>query len=267
MSSEKGNRYLRVLVHLFEKHYVEGSHEVVFAREEIAESCESLGIKLPKNIGDILYSFRYRNAFPSSITDKAPPGKVWQLVTIRRATYAFKAVSAIDLEPDPELERIHIPDATPGLISQHAMTSEQALLARVRYNRLIDIFTGVVCHSLQNHVRATVGDGIQIETDEIYLGIDGTGRRFVIPVEAKGGSDRLSTVQINQDLALAREKFPGLRVLLVGVQFANDGDVCMFLFEPEDSGDEAALIRQARYHLSPPESPAEEIFAKILNRN
>ena len=54
------------------------------------------------------------------------------------------------------LVQAKVPDATPGIVAQYALSDEQALLARVRYNRLIDIFTGVTCYSLQNHLRTTV---------------------------------------------------------------------------------------------------------------
>lgn len=37
-------------------------------------------------------------------------------------------------------------------------TDEQALLTRARYNRLIDVFTGLTCYSVQNHLRTTVNN-------------------------------------------------------------------------------------------------------------
>ena len=42
-----------------------------------------------------------------------------------------------------------------------------ALLAKVRYNRLVDIFIGITCYSLQNHLRTTVRSIGQVEIDEI----------------------------------------------------------------------------------------------------
>lgn len=63
-----------------------------------------------------------------------------------------------------------VPDATPGIVAKYAFNDEQALLAKVRYNRLVDIFTGVTCYSLQNHLRTTVSEIGQVETDEIYVG-------------------------------------------------------------------------------------------------
>ena len=88
---------------------------------------------------------------------------------------------------------------------------EQALLAKVRYNRLLDIFLGVATYSLQNHLRTTVAGLGQVEIDEIYVAIDKRGRQYVLPVQAKGGNDRLSTVQTRQDMACCAEKFPPTR--------------------------------------------------------
>ena len=48
-----------------------------------------------------------------------------------------------------------IPDGTPSIVRKYSISDEQALLAIVRYNRLIDIFLGVTCYSLQNHLRTT----------------------------------------------------------------------------------------------------------------
>ena len=75
-----------------------------------------------------------------------------------------------------------IPDATPSIVEKYALDDEQALLTKLRYNRLIDIFTGVTCYSLQNHLRTTVPGIGQVETDEIYVGVDKLGRQFVFPV-------------------------------------------------------------------------------------
>jgi hypothetical protein len=68
-----------------------------------------------------------------------------------------------------------VPDSTPGVIAMYALSDEQALLAKLRYNRLIDIFTGVACYSLQSHLRTSVRTLGQVETDEIYIGLDKRG--------------------------------------------------------------------------------------------
>ena len=101
-----------------------------------------------------------------------------------------------------------IPDNTPEIIAAHALSDEQALLARLRYNRLIDIFLGITTYSLQNHLRTTVRDIGQIEIDEVYVGVDRRGCQYVIPVQAKGGSDQLSVVQTKQEPGVLRRPIP-----------------------------------------------------------
>lgn len=247
------SRYGKILVRVFLQHYIDGAEEVAFNRADIPAACHYLSIAVPKNIGDVVYSYRYRRDLPEEIAEHAPEGKTWIVVGRGDAKYAFVAIPNQDLTPNPHMAAIKVPDATPGIIARYAFSSEQALLAKLRYNRLIDLFTGIVCYSLQNHLRARVPDIGQTETDEIYLGIDRAGRQYVIPVEAKAGSDRLSIVQMNQDLALAKYKFSGLEIRLVGAQFVGN-DVALFLFaeDGENSGN-VKVIAERRYVLVPPD--------------
>jgi hypothetical protein len=108
------------------------------------------------------------------------------------------------------------------VIEMYAFDDEQALLAKLRYNRLIDIFTGIACYSLQSHLRTKVAGIGQLETDEIYIGVDRRGVHFVFPIQAKVGNDRLSVVQIEQDFALCEAKFPSLVCRPIGAQFMRD---------------------------------------------
>ena len=127
-----------------------------------------------------------------------------------------------------ELITIKIPDATPEIITAYALSDEQSLLAKVRYNRLIDIFLGVTAFSLQNHLRTTVKSIGQIEIDEIYVGVDRNGRQFIIPVQAKGGNDRHAVVQTQQDITYCSEKFPNLICKAVSAQFMSGDRIAMF---------------------------------------
>jgi hypothetical protein len=59
-------------------------------------------------------------------------------------------------------------------------------------------------------LRTTVKGLGQIEIDEVYTGVDRHGCQYIIPMQAKGGNDRLSKVQAKQDFACCAEKFPNL---------------------------------------------------------
>ena len=224
MAKAEANRYARIIERIFLKHYTESTQsvEIPFAREEFVQAAEELGIVVPKNLGDLLYSFRYRSLLPPTVQAHAPIGQTWIILPAGRARYKFAATTLEKITPTPGLTETKIPDATPGLISLYALGDEQALLARLRYNRLIDIFTGVTCYSLQNHLRTALPTMGQIETDEIYVGVDRRGAHYVFPIQAKGGKDKLSVVQIFQDFELCKIKFPNLVCQPIAAQF-NDG--------------------------------------------
>lgn len=166
--------------------------------------------------------------------------------------------------PNNLLAETKIPDATPGIIAKYALNDEQGLLAKLRYNRLIDIFTGVTCYSLQNHLRTTVPEMGQVETDEIYVGLDQRGAQYVFPVQAKGGTDQLGIVQIEQDFALCSAKFPNLICRPIAAQFVEDNLIALFSFELGENG--VAISDEKHYRLVPPEQMTDEDLANYRNR-
>jgi hypothetical protein len=208
--------------------YSPGMTEFSFGRHEIAEICQILKTEVPKNIGDLLYSFRFRNPLPQRILDTAPSDREWVIFSEGRAKYKFKLAKINRILPNPNLVNIKILDATPEIILKHTQNDEQALLAILRYNRLIDIFLGITVYSLQNHLRTTVKKIGQIEIDEVYVGVDKHGRQFIVPVQAKGGKDQLSVVQTSQDIAFCEEKYPDLICRSVSAQFINGTEIALF---------------------------------------
>ena len=110
-----------------------------------------------------------QTSLPKTITEKALDGYEWIIRAAGRAQYKFVLTKEANFAPNPNLAKTKILDATPGIVSRYSFDDEQALLARIRYNRLLDIFTGVTCYSLQNHLRTTVPNVGQVETDEIYV--------------------------------------------------------------------------------------------------
>jgi hypothetical protein len=58
----------------------------------------------------------------------------------------------------------------------------------------------------------------------------------VFPVQAKAGKDRLSIVQIEQDLAVCAFKFPSLICRSLAAQFMEQGIIAVFEFEETDAG-------------------------------
>ena len=258
------NRYQLIIERIFQSKFKPGLKAIDFERTEIEKVAGQLQIVLPKNLGDLIYSFRYRSALPESIRAAADPGQVWLIRPAGRSKYRFVLVLDRPIVPNPSMTATKVPDATPGIVAKYAFNDEQALLARVRYNRLVDIFTGVTCYSLQNHLRTTVPDVGQVETDEIYVGIDKRGAHYVFPVQAKGGTDKLSIVQIEQDFAVCVKKFPKLLCRPLAAQFMEGGVIVLFEFEEGEEG--AGISAEKHYKLVPPDEVTDEDLKKYGDR-
>ncbi|MBI1991905.1 MAG: endonuclease, partial [Candidatus Omnitrophica bacterium] len=240
---------------LFRSKFKLGMREVDFEREEIVKFGKALKVDLPKNLGDLVYSFRYRAALPARIQATAGEGEACIIRPGGRSKYRFVLVPNTPLVPNPSMSATKVPDATPGIVAKYAFNDEQALLAKVRYNRLVDIFTGVTCYSLQNHLRTTVPEMGQVETDEIYVGVDRKGIHYVFPIQAKGGTDRLSIVQIEQDFGVCAQKFPLLVCRPIAAQFMQDNLIALFEFEQSENG--VSITAEKHYKLVPPEQVTE----------
>jgi len=158
----------------------------------------------------------------------------------------------------PSVMRIEarIPDATPGVVGRYALNDKQALLTRLRYNRLIDIFTALTCYSLQNHLRTSVRGIAQVETDEIYVGVDKRGVHYVLPVRAEGKTGRIGVARIERDLAVCKAKFPGLICRSVAAILIEKKLIALFECEQTSKGIRVTL--EKHYRLVDPREVAEE---------
>lgn len=252
--------YDAIIERVFLDRYHSGDVEVEFVRDDLIDAAKNLGVSVPKNLGDIIYTFRYRRSLPKAILETAPVDREWTIRGAGLAAYTFRLSSVHRIVPNTALMTIKIPDATPEIVSAHSMSDEQALLAKIRYNRLIDIFLGVSAYSLQNHLRTTVRQIGQIEVDEIYVAVDSTGRQFILPVQAKGGSDQLSVIQSEQDFLWCREKLPNLICRPILTQFAENDLIAMFEVTMEN--EEIRVVQERHYRLV----PASEVTAEDLSR-
>ena len=84
------------------------------------------------------------------------------------------------------------------------------------------------------------------------------------PVQAKGGSDRLSVVQIEQDYALCAAKFPTLIHRPIAAQFMADNVIALFDFEQGDDRLHKGL--EKHYRLVAPDEITPEELVKYRRR-
>lgn len=252
--------YRRIITEFFRRGYSEGVQEVRFEREDIPKLCDELGLKVPKNLGDVVYTYRYRQLMPAEIAKTAPNGLEWVITSggAGATSYKFALARKIELRPRGGKALIKIPDATPEIIERYRLSDEQALLAMIRYNRLIDVFLGIAAYSLQNHLRTQVADMGQIEIDELYVGVDGRGVHYIVPMQAKRGKDRLAIIQTLQDVAFCRARYPELVCRAISAQFVADKVIAMF--ELTEENEEVRIVDEQHYKLV----PADEISASDL---
>jgi len=222
------SKYEQIIEWVFADNYHDGDVLVAFSRNELVNASNQLGFSRIKNLGDIPYSFRFRRELPQSIQTTAPEGAEWIIVGTGVGEYAFRLASPGKIEPTLHSYPIKVPDATPEIVRRYAPgTDEQALLTRARYNRLIDVFTGLTCYSIQNHLRTTVEHIGQVEVDEIYVGINKRGTQFVLPCQAKSPGDKFGIVQVVQDIAVCEHRYPMAICRPVALQFTAEDSVAL----------------------------------------
>lgn len=114
----------------------------------------------------------------------------------------------------------------------------------------------MTCYSLQSHLRTSIPSLGQVETDEVYIGVDRQGAHYVVPVQAKGGKDRMSVVQIEQDIAICTVKFKDAICRPLGAQFIESNLIALFEFEATSEG--VRIRTERHYQLVPVEELTEE---------
>lgn len=249
---EKGQRRDEVLRRVFFKHFTEGEEEVVFTMDEIRDAISEVAALHPgyreKNVADVRYHFASgRGQMPTDVQAHGP----WMFTGRGKGRYALIKLTQVAEVILPDLDPICVPDATPEIVAQYAGEDEQGMLAKIRYNRLLDVFLQITCYHLQNHWRTTIKGKGQCEIDDLYVGINTHGKQFVIPIEAKCADGRLSKAQIVQNIDFARSRYPQLIVRPVGVQEMIDGSMILIEFAPSDHPDNVTIREMRRYRLCP----------------
>ncbi|MDH3032100.1 hypothetical protein [Methylobacterium fujisawaense] len=235
----KWNKYKKILSRgFFEKldEHGEESVELPFSTFDLARWKTELKI-VGGNPYDLKYNSKGRGSLPDEIQDKAPNGQEWRIKSIAKGQYVFKLYAKGDgiLELDFSQDPIKIPDALPAIVERYARDDEQSLLARIRYNNLVSVFLGISTYSLQSHWKTSAksAGGSPVEVDEMYVGIDGNGVHYVIPVEAKGRhkSEKLTADQIFTNYMAAKHTFPDCHIIPVAAKVVDNFTFAMIRFE------------------------------------
>lgn len=242
------SKYETLMIHVFLERWKQDAREISFTKGDVEILNRSLDLQI-KNLPDMLYTFRYRAKMPMEIASRAPTGKIWAILPTGTATYKFVLTTDSNIVPNLNLLPIKIPDSTPEVIRMYSLGDEQAALAILRYNRLVDLFLGVTAYSVQNHLRTSVEGVGQMEIDELYVGVGMKGTHFIIPVQAKRGSDKIGIVQLYQDLAFCRLRYPTLEARSLAVQKIDDNTVAILELSVADAnGILEVKVREERHY-------------------
>lgn len=272
----KPNAYDAIIAEVFRKRRKRGKLRFEFTREDLTAAVHETGVGRPKNLGDVICTYRFRRRFPAAIADTASKGKMWIVTGKGDALYEFRLITQPNLSPDLGWAVTKIHDATPEIVRRFtALNDEQAVLARIRYNRLVDLFCRCVAHSLQNHLRTKLEEIGQIEIDELYVGANRQGEHFIIPVQVKAVQDKLGVSQLLQDLAYCQLRHPEMRPRAIGAQMfrwqeggRSHDRIATVEFFCEDREDDLVISKTAERHfvLLPADQIAESDFAAAANR-
>ncbi len=222
--------------------------ELAFSKDELVQVCQDLSIVI-NNVPDIPY--HYRTGRSDLLFEIQETGN-WVIEGAGKGQYVFvKLERAPYIHIPQELFVTEIPEATPDIVLKYGGTDEQAILTKVRYNRLVDTFLSLTAYHLQGHVRSSVQGLGQVEIDDLYVGVDADGKWYVIPIEAKsvGPKERLGVVQVRQVILYAQQVYSDLVLCPVGIK-SLEGDSLVFVeFDDKAELEEIAVKRYMRYKL------------------
>ncbi len=242
---DKLQAYDRVVEELFFTYWEKGAIEVVFTKDNLIDAIERVGLRI-KNTADIIYTYRSRRKLPAKLLKLGD----WIIASRGSGKYAFVPTLQGRLIEIPSALKIHpVPWAVPEIVAANLARDEQGLLTIARYNRLLDVFTGLACFHLQSHVRTHIKGHGQVEIDDLYVGVDKEGIGYVLPVEGKEEGESLGRDKAVALTKFARFKFPNLRCRPIAIARQADEVFACIEFEPTESVASVAVLEIRRYRL------------------
>ncbi|MBN2271094.1 MAG: hypothetical protein JXN61_10795 [Sedimentisphaerales bacterium] len=219
-----------------------------FTKDELVQVAARLKLDL-RNPPDVVYTYRTRRALPDAILKSGN----WILLPKGKGKFAFaKTARGPFVEIQQGLAPIEILNALPQIVEKYTANDEQGLLSTIRYNRLIDIFTGVTCFHLQSHIRTTISGEGQIEIDDLYVGLDEDGLEYILPIEAKSPDDRdkLGWFQVANLVKFAGQCFPDLKCRPIAAKPMGSNTVCLIEFDDNPDFEKTGIKNIKLYRLT-----------------
>jgi hypothetical protein len=240
--------YDQVIAEMFRRVYGPDANVLPFTKDELVQVCRELAIVI-NNVPDVPYHYRTgRSDLPDEILGTGN----WVIEGAGKGRYTFVRLKRSPYIHIPDdLYVTEIPEATPDIVLKYGGVDEQAVLTKIRYNRLVDTFLSLTAYHLQGHVRSSVQDMGQVEVDDLYVGVDTDGKWHVIPIEAKsvGPKERLGIIQVRQMILFAKQNYSDLILRPVGIKPLEDGSYVFLEFDDKAELEAISVKRYARYKL------------------
>ena len=244
-SQDTENKYDRLLASIFKTKWKTSLNEIPFSKDEVIDLAVKLNLRI-KNLADVIYTYRSRRQMPPEIQKTGN----WVIAAKGSGLYAFLKIVGETTVTIPESLKVYqITYAVPEIVAQNLARDEQGMLTIVRYNRILDVFSGLACFHLQSHIRTHIPKHGQVEIDELYVGVDKDGQGFVLPVEAKEQNERLGLDKAVALTLFARERFPKLICRPMGIVRRGVHLFDCIEFEPSDELSKVAVVEMRRYQL------------------
>jgi hypothetical protein len=241
--------YQTLVTAVFMMGYRKGSRTVPFRYRELSRIANALGITQPQAPAELISSILGSHPLPEAILATEPEGEEWIVRPRGRAKAEFALVSSSRIFPNPERYRMEIVDSAPPSAASDSFTTH-VLMSKIRHNRLLDTFLGVSACSLRRALKQKAKHPFPGEIDDLCLGVDPFGSRYLIPVQMTRVGDPVSTVVTKRNIARCGKEFPHLACRPVSVQFTDASGIAMFELQLDGTG-AVKLADERHYELVP----------------
>ena len=153
--------------YLMKNNFINSLTPISFERTDILEICAKEFGKAPKNLGDIIYSLRYRLDYLSTYDYLLEKDYTWTLLSTGIGKYELSPLKKLRIPSLESEDIIYIKDNTPKHIHELRPLNDQSLLMKIIQNDILNEFLQDDLVFLQAHHKVNLQNWGQAEIDGI----------------------------------------------------------------------------------------------------
>lgn len=218
--------------YLMKNSFVDSLTPISFERTDILDVCKNEFGEAPKNLGDIVYSLRYRLDYLSNYDYLLEKDYTWTLLSTGIGQYELAPLKKLRL-PNLESENVlYVDDQTPAHIHKLRPLNDQSLLMKVIQNGILNEFLQDDLMFLQAHHKVNLNNWGQAEIDGI-LASNNSSHLYLI--EVKGYTEVIGWPQMIQLKMYAQQNHPDVLFTPVFIQSHRDWSFSVVQFDYKNS--------------------------------